>query len=143
MVDRDLMTRHSPHAVIVGGGITGLAAAHQMLRAAPDARVTLLEATDRLGGKIKTERPEDFVIEAGPDSFLANKTRGIGLCQELGIEDVLQGVTPRERRAFVLFRDGLHSLPEGLTGLVPTRLGPLARSSLLSPGGKARVALDY
>ena len=52
-------------------------------------------------------------------------------------------MTPRERRAFVFLRDRLHDLPEGLTGLVPTRLGPLARSSLLSPAGKARVALDY
>ena len=44
--------------------------------------MTLLEASDRLGGKIITERIDDFVIEGGPDSFLANKPRGIGLCQE-------------------------------------------------------------
>jgi oxygen-dependent protoporphyrinogen oxidase len=139
MFDSDLR----PQVVVIGGGITGLAAAHRLLQVAPGTRVTLLEATDRLGGKILTEHLDDFVIEAGPDSFLANKPRGIGLCQEVGLGGELQGVTPRERRAFVLFRDRLHDLPEGLTGLVPTRLGPLARSSLLSPAGKARVGLDY
>jgi protoporphyrinogen/coproporphyrinogen III oxidase len=139
------------HVVVLGGGITGLAAAHRLLHvhadAVPGLRVTLVEAEDRLGGKIVTERLDGFVIEGGPDSFLATKPRGIGLCEELGTGDDrhlhLQGVTPQRRRAFVLWRGRLHDLPEGLSGLVPTRLSPLARSSLLSPLGKARVALDY
>ena len=108
-----------------------------------DVRITLIEAEDRLGGKILTERSEGFLIEGGPDSFLATKPRGVGLCAEVGIADRLQGVTPRRRRAFVLSQGRLHDLPEGLSGLVPTRLAPLARSTLLSPAGKARVALDY
>jgi protoporphyrinogen/coproporphyrinogen III oxidase len=139
------------HVVVLGGGITGLAAAHRLLQvqvgAAPGLRVTLVEADDRLGGKIVTERSDGFVIEGGPDSFLATKARGIGLCEELGIADHsqmhLQGVRPQRRRAFVLWRGKLHDLPGGLSGLVPTRLAPLARSTLLSPLGKARVALDY
>jgi oxygen-dependent protoporphyrinogen oxidase len=131
------------HVVVIGGGIAGLAAAHRLVRAAPHVRVTLLEAEDRLGGKIVTEHLDGFVIEGGPDSFLAAKPRGIGLCQELGIAGDLQGVTPQRRRAFVLSRGRLHDLPEGLSGLVPTRLAPLARSTLLSPLAKARVALDY
>jgi oxygen-dependent protoporphyrinogen oxidase len=106
-------------------------------------RVTLLEATARLGGKIITEREDGFVVEGGPDSFLASKPRGVGLCQEIGLGASLQGVTPQPRRAYVLSRGQLHELPEGLTGLVPTRLAPLARSRLLSPAGKARLALDY
>lgn len=137
------------HVVVLGGGITGLAAAHRLLHlqvdVAPGLRVTLVEADDRLGGKIATERSDGFVIEGGPDSFLATKPRGIGLCEELGIGErsQIQGVRPQRRRAFVLWRGKLHDLPEGLSGLVPTRLGPLARSSLLSPLGKARVTLDY
>jgi protoporphyrinogen/coproporphyrinogen III oxidase len=135
------------HVVILGGGISGLAAAHRLLQthadATPGLRVTLVEAEDRLGGKIATERLDGFVIEGGPDSFLATKPRGIGLCEDLGLGDYLQGVSPQRRRAFVLWRGRLHDLPEGLSGLVPTRLAPLARSSLLSPPGKARVALDY
>ena len=57
--------------VIVGGGISGLAAAYRLQRIA-GLEVTLLEAEQRLGGKILTERDDGFVIEAGPDSFLAS-----------------------------------------------------------------------
>jgi protoporphyrinogen/coproporphyrinogen III oxidase len=137
------------HVVVLGGGIAGLAAAHRLLHMQGDAlrglRVTLVEGDNRLGGKILTERIDGFVIEGGPDSFLATKPRGIGLCEELGMGDrsQVQGVQPQRRRAFVLWRGRLHDLPEGLSGLVPTRLGPLVRSTLLSPIGKARVALDY
>jgi oxygen-dependent protoporphyrinogen oxidase len=127
------------HVTVVGGGIAGLAAAHRLVDVAPELRVTLLEAEDRLGGKIVTERVDGFVIEGGPDSFLAAKPRGLGLSAEVGLGDRLQGVTPQKRRAFILSRAHLHDLPEGLTGLVPTRLAPLARSSLLSPTGKARL----
>ena len=117
---------------------TGSCTCKETRRAA--CRVTLVEADDRLGGKIVTERVDGFVIEGGPDSFLATKPRGIGLCEELGIGDrppaTIQGVQPQRRRAFVLWRGRLHDLPEGLSGLVPTRLAPLARSTLLSPRGK-------
>jgi oxygen-dependent protoporphyrinogen oxidase len=137
------VTASSPRVVVVGGGITGLAAAHRLTRHVPGSQITLVEVDDRLGGKIVTERGDGFVIEGGPDSFLATKPRGVGLSKEVGLGERLIEVTPRERRAFVLFRGELHDLPEGLTGLVPTRLAPLARSPLLSPAGKARVALDY
>ncbi|MGH2615413.1 MAG: protoporphyrinogen oxidase [Thermomicrobiales bacterium] len=146
-MDGDLTVRSASfanrHVVVLGGGISGLAAAHRLLDAAPDVRITLIEAEDRLGGKIVTERVDGFLIEGGPDSFLASKPGGVGLCAEVGIDDSLQGLTPRGRRAFVLSQGRLHDLPEGLSGLVPTRLTPLARSSLISPAGKARVALDY
>ena len=152
-MDRDLsevaQSEAARHVVVLGGGIAGLAAAHRLLHVdAPSGlRVTLVEADNRLGGKIVTERIDDFVIEGGPDSFLATKPRGIGLCEELGIEErrqgQLQGVKSQRRRAFVLWHGRLHDLPEGLSGLVPTRLAPLVRSTLLSPFGKARVALDY
>ncbi len=131
------------HIVVLGGGIAGLAAANRLLLAAPEVRVTLVEAEARLGGKIMTESVDDFVIEGGPDSFLAAKPRGVELSTEVGLKERLQGVTPQRRRAFILTAGRLHELPEGLTGLVPTRLAPLARSSLLSPAGKARIALDY
>ena len=136
-------TAASRHVVVLGGGIAGLTAAHRVLLTAPGVRVTLVEAEERLGGKIVTESVDGFVIEGGPDSFLAAKPRGVGLCTELGLGARLQGVMPQRRRAFILSGGRLHELPEGLTGLVPTRLTPLARSSLLSPAGKARIALDY
>jgi len=146
-MDGDLEPRPGPlrdrHIVVIGGGITGLAAAYEITRLAPSVRVTLLEASHRLGGKIGTEQVDGFTIEAGPDSFLSAKPRGVGLFQELGIEDHLQGVTVQKDRAYILLNDAMHPIPEGLTGLVPTRLGPLSQSSLLSWPGKVRVALDY
>ncbi|MCA9877642.1 MAG: protoporphyrinogen oxidase [Thermomicrobiales bacterium] len=132
-----------PHVVIIGGGISGLAAARRLLRQAPRPRVTLLESDAQLGGKIRTERTDGFVIEGGPDSFLSSKPRGVGLATELGLGETLIGATPQPHRAFILYRDAFHPIPEGLSGLVPTRLGPVARSRLLSPAGKARLALDY
>lgn len=131
-----------PRIVVVGAGIAGLAAAYRLTQVLPAASITLIEAEHRLGGKIVTERVEGFLIEGGPDSFLATKPRGLGLCQELGFEDELIGPIPRPRRAYVKRRGRLHEIPEGLSGLVPTRLGPLYRSALLTPLGKARVALD-
>src|SRR5919107_938729 len=107
------------HVVVLGGGIAGLAAAHRLLQVHSDVpsglHVTLVEADDRLGGKIVTERIDGFVIEGGPDSFLATKPRGIGLWEELASGDrplmQLIGVTSQRRRAFVLWRGRLHDLP--------------------------------
>ena len=142
MPDRAVQT-NAPRVVIVGGGIAGLAAAHRLTTLLPNAEITLLERDDRLGGKIITERVEGFVIEGGPDSFLAAKPRGVGLCQELGLGGRLIGTNQATRGAFVSHGGRLHPLPEGLTGLVPTRLGPMARSRLFSPWGKVRMALDF
>src|SRR5574342_493523 len=118
--------------VVVGGGIAGLAAAHRLAQAAPGAEVTLIESDARLGGKIVTERVDGFVIEGGPDTFLAYKPRGVGLCREIGLGERLHGTNADIRRTYVLNRGRLHDLPEGLTGLIPSRFGPIARTSLIS-----------
>ncbi len=129
--------------IIVGGGIAGLAAAYRLLKTTTDMQITLIESADRLGGKIVTDRVDGFVIEGGPDTFLSYKPRGIGLCRELGIEDRLHGTNEKIRRTFVMREGKLYDLPEGLTGLIPSRFGPLAKSRLISPWGKLRMGLDY
>jgi len=129
--------------VIVGGGIAGLAAAYRLNRAAPGIAVTLIESGSRLGGKIVTERMGGFVVEGGPDSFLSYKPRGIGLCRELGLADRLQGTNEQAHRSFVMRGGNLYELPEGLTGLIPSRFGPMLRTGLISPLGKLRMGLDY
>src|SRR5579872_6887086 len=125
--------------VIVGGGIAGLAAALRIERAAADARVTVLEAGSRLGGKIVTAREQGYIVEGGPDSFLTSKPRGLGLCRELGIESRLIGTNEAKRRTFVMRAGRLHPMPEGLSGLVPARLEPLLASDIFSPEGKVRL----
>lgn len=124
---------------IVGGGISGLAAAHYLARHHPEIDTILIEQDRRLGGKIVTERIHGFVVEGGPDSFLASKPRGIGLATEVGLEAHLQGTNEEKRRTWVASGGQLHRLPEGLSGLVPSRLEPLLASDLFSPAGKERL----
>jgi oxygen-dependent protoporphyrinogen oxidase len=108
----------------------------------PEAQVTLIERDARLGGKLLTDHVDGFVIEGAPDSFLSSKPAGMRLASELGISHRLQGVRAETRRTFVMHDGALVQLPEGLSGLVPTKLGPLFRSPLLSRRGKLRAALE-
>ena len=127
---------------VVGGGIAGLAAARRLEALIPDVEIVLVERTERLGGKVVTERLDGFVIEAGPDSFLSRKERGVGLCEELGLRDDLVGRRPENARSYVRRGFELHPLPEGLTGMIPTNLDALATSTLLSPEGRERLAAE-
>lgn len=128
--------------VIVGGGITGLAAAYRLQTLAPEINVTLIERDTRLGGKISTERVDGFVIENAPDSFLSRKPQAIALCQELGITNRLQGRNSAHTNTYVMRNGTLYDLPAGLTGLVPTNLDALASSPLISTEGKRRLAKE-
>ncbi|HEY3101413.1 MAG TPA: protoporphyrinogen oxidase [Methylomirabilota bacterium] len=132
--------------VVVGGGVTALAAAHRAVELARerglDLDVKLVEARRRLGGTIATERADGFLVEAGPDSFLSEKPWALALCRRLGLEDRLVRTDDRFRKVFVWFRGRLHPLPDGFQLLAPTRLAPFATSSLFSWRGKARMALD-
>jgi oxygen-dependent protoporphyrinogen oxidase len=128
--------------VVVGGGIAGLAAARALTGLLPEAEILLLERSGRVGGMLRTEHVDGFLVECGPDSFLSRKPRGVGLCEELGLGDELIGRRPENARSFVRLGDELHPLPEGLTGLVPTDLDALERSTLLSPEGKRRLAAE-
>lgn len=138
-------TRSVPsRVVIVGGGISGLAAAYRLTQRAGDQRVavTLVEAEPRLGGKIFTERVDGLVIEAGPDSFLGAKPAAAQLCEALGIGERLIGTRETGGGTYILRGGRLEPLPEGVSGLVPTKLRPLLRSGLLSMRGKLRMALE-
>ena len=132
--------------IVVGGGLSGLAAAHRAVELARERgrplELTLLEGADRLGGTIQTERRDGFLVECGPDSFLSEKPWALALCRRLGVEDRLIGTDDRFRRVFVVFRGRLHPLPDGFQLLAPTRLGPLLASSLFSWPGKLRMACD-
>lgn len=128
---------------VVGGGVSGLAAAHRLVTSGEDLKVYVLEASDRVGGVLRTEIDGEWIIEGGPESFLSMKPRGIGLARELGLENRFQWTNEATKGSYLL-RDGeLHRMPEGLTGLIPTQLGPMAKTKLVSPLGKLRMALDF
>ena len=133
--------------VIVGGGVTGLTAAYRLLAAGHDASgrklaVTVLEERPRLGGNIVTERRDGFVIDGGPDSFVAVRPQAKALCNDLGLGDRLIPTTERNRRVYVAHRGALEHMPEGLSLGVPTRVWPMVKTPLVSWAGKARMALD-
>lgn len=126
--------------VVVGGGIAGLAAAWELTGRAPDAPVVVLEAADRVGGKILTGVIGGRAVDLGADAFVARRPEGRALCAQLGLQDDL--VAPGRRGASVFARRRLRSLPAGLALGVPTRLRPLALSGICSPAGVARAATD-
>jgi protoporphyrinogen/coproporphyrinogen III oxidase len=130
-----------PRVAIVGGGITGLATAWFIrTRAGRQVEVTVLEGSERLGGKVRTGQFAGQPIDLGPDTFLARVPWATELCREVGLEEDL--VAPATGRAYVWARGRLRPLPEGLVLGVPVRFWPVAASGLLTPAGLARAALD-
>jgi oxygen-dependent protoporphyrinogen oxidase len=136
----------SNRVVIVGGGIAGLATAFSLQEQAAGAGLplscTVIEASPTWGGKIVTHQVGDFIIERGPDSFLAQKPWALELCTKLGLSDRLINTTESQKTAFVYSRGRLRALPEGLVAFVPTKLGPFLRSGLLYWAGMARMGMD-
>jgi protoporphyrinogen/coproporphyrinogen III oxidase len=125
--------------VVVGGGIAGLAAAHELV-ATGGVDVTVLEASDRLGGKVRTEPFAGVPLDAAPDAFLARRPEAMQLCEELGLTDRL--VPPATGEAWVWTRGRLRRLPTGLVLGLPTDPVALARSGVLTPLGSARAAVE-
>jgi protoporphyrinogen/coproporphyrinogen III oxidase len=129
--------------VIIGGGISGLAAAHRILELNPAAAVTVLEASDRLGGIIQTEQRDGFLIERGPDAFVWEKPHAIAFAKRLGIESQLIETNEEDRRSFIV-RDGrLRAVPKGFHLMAPSRMWPFITSDILSFAGKARMAAEF
>ena len=125
--------------VVVGGGVAGLAAAHRLVERR-QTEVVLLEAGERPGGTIVTERTGGFTIEGGPDAILTEKPWAVELCDRVGVE--LVGTREGERRTYVVQGGRLRPLPEGFLLLAPTDLRALAASPIFSWRGKLRMALD-
>ncbi|MBN1452380.1 MAG: protoporphyrinogen oxidase [Anaerolineales bacterium] len=133
--------------IVVGGGIAGLSAAYYALKKTPSFQVTLLEAGDRWGGKITTDRVPyqdgDFIIEGGPDTFLATKPWGVTLCKELGLAERLHGTNPHQKNTYVLHKSKLQPLPDGLAMMIPTNIPSILKSQLVSWPGKIRMGFDF
>ena len=125
---------------VVGGGIAGLSAAHALAKLGVSHR--LLEASSRLGGVIRTEEADGFLLEAGPDAILAQKPDAVALARELGLGDRLVPTNPRQKTVFVLHRGTLVPLPDGMMLGVPTRVLPMVTTRLFSWPAKLRMATE-
>ncbi|MFD1017778.1 protoporphyrinogen oxidase [Thalassobacillus hwangdonensis] len=130
---------------IIGGGIAGLTAAYYLQKEINEKHlpydVRLLEASDHLGGKIRTVRKDGFTIERGPDSFLARKKSAARLASEVGLENEL--VPNGTGQSYILVNNKLHKMPSGSFMGIPTQVRPFLGSGLFSPLGKVRAAGDF
>ena len=124
---------------IIGGGITGLAAAYELHRRGTP--FVLFERANRLGGVIHTEFTEGFTIDGGPDSFLTQKPAAVELCSELGLQERLISTLP-PRTAYICRAGQLYPLPKQSVLGIPTRLKSFASMPILSASGKIRMAMD-
>ncbi len=130
---------------IVGGGIAGLAAAYELEKArdaGASVEFTLYEERPQLGGSLASEIVNGIVLERGPDSFLTEKPAAAALCRELGLGGELLPSNDAARKTYIVVRNRLVALPDGLMFLVPTKLIPTAMSPLFGLRTKMRMGLD-
>jgi oxygen-dependent protoporphyrinogen oxidase len=143
---KERQEHHTPRAVVIGGGISGLAAAHRLLERSREANrpleILLLEAGARTGGVIRTKRCDGFLLEAGPDSFISEKPAAIRLAERIGINSHLIETNASNRRSFIVRNGRLRPVPEGFQLLAPSRFWPFVTTGIFSWTGKARMALD-
>ena len=132
--------------IVIGGGISGLAAAHRLTELSRTGstayRVTLLEASNRLGGVIATEHADNLLLELGPDSYITDKPAALRLCERLGLADRLIAPQQGGLKLYTVHRGALEPLPEGFLLMAPTRVGSVLQSPLFSWSGKLRMALE-
>ncbi len=130
---------------IVGGGISGLAAAYEIeehRRAGTEVAYVLYESSSRLGGVLRTEHIDGCLVEAGPDSFVTEKPWAADLCRQLGLGDQLIGSNDADRKTYILTRGRSVEMPDGLMFLVPTKILPTGLSPLFSWKTKLRMTQE-
>ena len=132
--------------VVVGGGITGLCAAHRLVELGRErghpVTVRLLERSDRLGGQIRTERVGEYLIEGGPDSLVAHKPAAARLAERIGLAPDLVPIGGRHAGTEIVRKGRPIRVPDGFLMMAPARLWPALRSPLFSMRGKLRMACE-
>jgi oxygen-dependent protoporphyrinogen oxidase len=131
---------------IIGGGISGLAAAFALekrRRQGVELEYALFESSPRLGGVLLTERIDGCLVEAGPDSFLTEKPWAADLCREIGLGDQLISSNDHARKTYILVKNRLVPMPDGLMFMVPTRILPALWSPLFSTRTKFRMLREW
>jgi len=132
--------------VVIGGGITGLSAAHRLIELQKeknlDIEVLLIEKSKKLGGPITTIKEGDFLIELGPDMFFTKKPWALELSKRLDLENELIETNESKRGTYVLRNKELIAVPEGFLMLAPSKIIPFLKTPLFSWAGKLRMMLD-
>jgi oxygen-dependent protoporphyrinogen oxidase len=137
--------------IIIGGGAAGLSAAYKVRRAAAaghDVDCVVLEKEDRVGGKLVTDIVEDadggqYVVDGGSDAFVSTKPAVGRIARMLGIVDEMVPAREENKKTLIVKGRRLIELPDGIMMFAPTKLLPLATTSLYSWPGKFRMALDW
>jgi len=135
-----------PRIAIIGGGISGLSAAFTLAekrQAGAGFEYVLFEAAPRLGGVLVTDRADGCLIEAGPDSFLTEKPWAADLCRKIGLGDQLIDSNDADRKTYIVVRNKLVVMPDGLMFMVPTKILPTVLSPLFSFRTKMRMAGEW
>ena len=127
---------------IIGGGITGLAAAVRIKSRSPNTRVQVFESQRDAGGVLRSERVNGFLIEQAADSFLTTPGNAVELCHHLGLDAQLIPTNNSERRTYVVRQGKLQAIPDGFAVMAPTRILPFLKSPLLSIRAKLRAAIE-
>lgn len=127
---------------VIGGGITGLAVAQRLVSRSGGIQVTLFESSHRLGGIIRTEEADGFLMELGPDSFITNKPAAMQLCSELGFTDQLISTDSRYRRSLVLRNGRPMPVPDGFMLMAPANPWAILKTPVLSLAGRLRLLAE-
>ncbi len=134
------MTTERRRVLVVGGGISGLAAAVELVED-PSIEVELWEAADRLGGKIATSAFAGLDhVDEGADAFLTRVPHAVEFARRVGLDS--EDLTAPTGATAMVWHDGLHSIPGGIVLGVPASIRPFITTSLLSWKGKLRAALE-
>ncbi|MGB8011521.1 MAG: protoporphyrinogen oxidase [Terriglobales bacterium] len=131
---------------IIGGGISGLSAAYtfeEKRQSGTPVEYVLFESSPRLGGVLVTDHVDGCILEAGPDSFLTEKPWAADLCAKIGLGDQLIGSNDADRKTYILVKNKLVELPDGLMFMVPTKIIPTVLSPLFSVRTKLRMAAEW
>lgn len=128
---------------VIGGGISGLAAAHRLTEIAPGLQVRLFEAGPKLGGVLETEYRDGFQIELGSDSFITNKPGAVELCERIGFADELVTTNDQFRKTLIVHQGQLRQLPQGFLLMAPSQLWSVLTTPILSLKGKLRLAWEF
>jgi oxygen-dependent protoporphyrinogen oxidase len=132
----------SLRVAIIGGGISGLAAAHRLNELVSEVEIELFEASDRLGGVLNTVKRGGFLVEQSADNFLVKPPAALELCRQVGLADDMLTTDESRRRAFVVRRGKLVPIPDGFYLMSPRKLWPILTSSVLSLRGKFRLLAE-